>query len=145
MNTPAYLGLSILEPSKAVIYEFWYDCVKPKYGEKAKLCYLDTDSFFEYIKTDDIYKSIVEDVKIRFHTSSYELEKPLPKGKNKEAIDLIKDELGEKTMTKFIRLKAKTYSYLIDYGSGNKKLNVEKFCKKRNKKKKLNLKIIKTV
>ena len=51
MNTPAYLGLSILEPSKAVIYEFWYDCVKPKYGEKAKLCYMDTDSFFVYMYT----------------------------------------------------------------------------------------------
>ena len=79
-----------------------------------------------YIKTDDIYKSIVEDVKIRFHTSNYELEKPLSKGKNKETIDLIKDELGEKTMTKLIRLRAKTYSYLIDYGTGNKKQNVEK-------------------
>ena len=51
MNTPVYLGLSILEPSKAVIYEFWYDCVKPKYGEKAKLSYMDTDSFFVYMYT----------------------------------------------------------------------------------------------
>ena len=55
MNRPVYLGLSILEISKTVIYEFWYDYVKLKYGEKAKLCYMDTDSFIVYIKTDDIY------------------------------------------------------------------------------------------
>ena len=56
MNKPVYLGLSILELSKILMYEFWYDYVKLKYGEKVKLCYMDTDSFIAYIKTDDIYK-----------------------------------------------------------------------------------------
>ena len=51
MNKPVHLGLSILELSKILMYEFWYDYVKPKYGEKAKLCYMDTDSFIVYIKT----------------------------------------------------------------------------------------------
>ena len=55
MNRPVYLGLSILKISKTVIYEFWYDYVKLKYEEKAKLCFVDTDSFIAYIKTDDIY------------------------------------------------------------------------------------------
>ena len=50
MNKPMYLGLSILELSKILMYEFWYDYVKPKYGEKAKLCYMDTESFIVYIK-----------------------------------------------------------------------------------------------
>ena len=54
MNKPIYLGLSILELSKTVMNEFWYAYVKPRYGEKAKLCYIDTDSFIVYIKTDDI-------------------------------------------------------------------------------------------
>ena len=58
MNKSVYLGLSILELSKILMYEFWYDYVKPKYGEKAKLCYMDTDSFIVYIKTDGIYKNI---------------------------------------------------------------------------------------
>ena len=71
MNKPVHLGLSILELSKILMYEFWYDYVKPKYGEKAKLCYMDTDSFIVYIKTDDIYKDIAEDVKTSFDTSSY--------------------------------------------------------------------------
>ena len=56
------------------MYEFWYDYVKPKYDQKAKLCYMDTNSFIVYIKTDDIYKDIAEDVEIRFHTSNYEVE-----------------------------------------------------------------------
>ena len=62
MNKPVYLGFSILELSKILTYEFWYDYLKPKYGEKAKLYYTDTDSFIVYIKTVDIYKDLVEDV-----------------------------------------------------------------------------------
>ena len=55
MNKPVYLYLSVLEISKIVMYEFWYDYIKPKYGEKVKLCYMDTDSFTVYIKSEDIY------------------------------------------------------------------------------------------
>ena len=61
------------------MYEFWYDFVKPKYGEKAKLYYMDTESFIVYIKTDDIYKDIAEDVETRFDVSNYELDRPLTK------------------------------------------------------------------
>ena len=68
MNKPVYLGLSILDLSKTVIYEFWYDYVKPKYGENAKLCYMDTDSFIVHVKTDDIYKDIAKDAEARFDT-----------------------------------------------------------------------------
>ena len=53
MNKPIYLGLSILEISKILMYEFWYDYMKPKYGDNVKLCYMDTDSFIIYIKTED--------------------------------------------------------------------------------------------
>ena len=82
MNKLVFFRASILELSKIVIYEFWYGYVKPKYGEKVKVCYMDTDSFILYIKTDDIYKVIAEDVETRFDTSNYELNRPLPKGKN---------------------------------------------------------------
>ena len=128
MNKPVCLGLSVLELSKILRYEFWYDFVKPKYGEKAKLCYMDTDSFIAYIKTNDIYKDIAKDVETRFDTSNYELERPLPKGKYKKVIGLMKDELGEKLMTKFVGLKVKTYSYLIDDGSDDKKAKRTKKC-----------------
>ena len=66
----------MLELSIVLMYEFWYDYVIPKYGEKAKLCYMDTDSFIVYIKTDDIHKDLAEDVETRFDTSNYELERP---------------------------------------------------------------------
>ena len=71
MNKFVYLGLSILKLSKILMYEFWYDYVQPKYGEKANLCYIDTDSFIAYIKTNYIYKDIPEDVETRFNTFEF--------------------------------------------------------------------------
>ena len=68
MNKPVYLGLSILELSEILMYEFSYDYAKPNNDEKAKLCYMDTDSLIVYIKADDIYKDIAEDVETRFDT-----------------------------------------------------------------------------
>ena len=71
MNKPVYLGLSILDLSKTVIYEFWYDYVKPKYVENKKLCYMDTDSLIAHVKIDDIYKDIAKDVEKTFDTSNF--------------------------------------------------------------------------
>ena len=111
MNKSVYLGLclSILDLGKTVMYEFWHDYVKPKYGENAKLCYIDKGSFIVHMKINDIYKDIVEDVWTRFDTSNFELDRALPKGKNKKVIGLMKDELGRKVMIKFVALTAKTY------------------------------------
>ena len=74
MNEPVYLRLSILQLSKILMYHFWYDYVKPKYHKKTKLCCVNTDSFIVYIKTDDFYQDIAEDVETRFGTSDWELE-----------------------------------------------------------------------
>ena len=132
----------INKTGKILMYEVWYHHVKPKYGEKAKLTYMDTDSFTVYIKTDDIYKDIAEVVETRFGTLNYELDRPLPRGKDKKVIALMKDELVGKITAKFVVLKAKTYSYLIDDSSGDKKAKGAKNCViKQN----LNLKIIKTI
>ena len=94
---------------------------------------MDTDSFIVYIKTDDIYKDIAEDVGTKFDTSNYKLEcnyieRPLPKGKNKRVIGLMKYELGGKIMTKFVGLRVKNYSYLIDDGGEDKKAKSTKKC-----------------
>ena len=78
MNKPVFLGLSILELNKIVMYEFWQDHVKAKYGVKAKSCYMDTGSFIVHLKTDDIYEDIAENVEARFDTSNYELNRRLP-------------------------------------------------------------------
>ena len=97
-----------------------------------------------YIKTDDIYKQIAEDVHIetKLYSSNYELDRRLPKGTNKKVTGLTKDELGGKIMTKFVGLRAETYSYLIDDGSENKKAKDTKIVLQKEV---LNLKIIKTV
>ena len=108
MNKRVYLGLSILNSSKTAIYEFWYDYIKPKYGEKVKLCYVDTGCFIVHVKTEDIYKDIAEDVETRFDTSNVEIDRPLPMGKNEKVIGLI-------------WLRAKTYSYLKDNSDEDKK------------------------
>ena len=98
MNKPVYFGLSILDLSKTVMHRFWIGYVKPKIGENAKLCYVDTDSLVVHVKTDDIYKYIAEDVETRFDTSNFELDRPLPKLKNEKVIGLMKDQLGGQIM-----------------------------------------------
>ena len=91
MNKPVYLGLSISDLSKTVMYEFWYDYVKLKYGENTKLCYMDIDSFIVYVKTDNIYKDIAKDVEARFVTSNFEIDRSFATGKNKKVIGLMKE------------------------------------------------------
>ena len=98
MNKPVHPELSILELGKRVVHELWHDYVKPKYGEKAKLCYMDTGSFIVYIKTDDIYKNISEDVKARLDTSNYELDRHCQKEKPKGLLAYWKMNYAEKAM-----------------------------------------------
>ena len=94
MNNSVYLGLSILALSKTVIYGFWYDYLKPKYGENVKLCYSDTDSIIVYVKTDHVHKHIAEDV----DTLNYEVDKPWAKGKSEKVIGIMKDGFGGQTL-----------------------------------------------
>ena len=110
MNKPVYIGLPILEISKTLMYEIWYDYKKPKHSDNVKLCYMDTDSFIMHIKTEYFYKDIANDVEKRFDASNYQVNRPLPTGKNKKVIGVMKDELGEKT-----------HSYLMDDGGNDKK------------------------
>ena len=146
MSKPIYLGLSILEISKILMYEFWYDYMKPKYNDNVRLCYMDTDSFVMHIKTNDFYTDIASDVENRFDTSNYEVNtseptaepsslersalarRPLPTGKNKKVIGLMKDELGGKIITEFVTLRPKTYSFLTDDGKEDKKAKGRKKC-----------------
>ena len=110
------------------MYEFWYDYMKPQYNDNVKLCYMDTDSFIRHIKTEDFYKDIANGVEKIFDTSNYEVNRPLPTGKNKKVIGLMKDELGGKIMAEFVALRPKTYSYLMDDGGNDKKAKGTKKC-----------------
>ena len=110
MKKPVYLGQAILDLSKTIMYEFHYDYMKKKYNEvDLKLLCMDTDSLVYNIKTEDFYKDIAEDVETRFDTSGYKLDKPLPIGKNKKVIGLMKE---------FISLRPKMYSYRVDDNGG---------------------------
>ena len=90
MNKPVYLGMSILDISKMVKYKFWYNYIKPKYGDRAKLCYTDTDSFTIHIITEDFFEDIADNVKKWFDTSNYDEndKSPLPIGKKKRVYEL---------------------------------------------------------
>ena len=118
MNKPIYLGMSILDISKTLMYRFWYDYIKPKYQDKAKLCYKDTDCNVIYIKTDNFDKW--------FDTSNYSKDdnRPIIIDDNRLEIkktSLFKDELGGKIMKEFVGLRAKIWAYLMDDDSEHKK------------------------
>ena len=125
MNKPVYLGQAILDLSKIIMYEFHYDYILPKYGENIKLCYMDTDSYVYDIKTEDFYRDIAGDVEARFDTSGYK-DRPLPVGKNKKVIALMKDELGGEVMKEFISLRPKMYSYRVGNAEPKKCKGIKK-------------------
>ena len=131
MNKPVHLRQTILDISKKLMYECHYDYMRPRYGSKVKLCYMDTDSFVYEIETEDFYWDIAKDVEKRFDTSGYSKDdnRPLPIGKNKKVIGLMKDELGGKIMTEFVALRAKMYTYRkIDKGVEEKRCKGTKKC-----------------
>ena len=121
MNKCIYLDMSILDISKTRMYEFWYDYVKPKYQDKAKLCCMETESFSIHISTKDFYEYFANDAKGWFDTSNYDNNRPLPIGKSKRVIGLFKDKLGGKIMIEFVMLTAKTYACLMDDDNEYKK------------------------
>ena len=114
MNKPVYLRMSILDISKTLMYKFWYDYIKPKYGNRVKLCYTDTDSIIAHIMSVDFYRDIADDVEKWFDTSNYDEndKRPPTIGNNKKVYGF--SFLGGKTMKEFVALKAKTYAYLTD-------------------------------
>ena len=123
MNKPVYLGMSILDLSKITMYDFHYRYIKPKYGNKAKLLFTDTDSFLYEIETEDFYKDISGDVKDKFDTSNYPENHPsgIPAGLNNKALGMFKDEEGGKIINEFVGLRAKLYSYKMDEGKEKKR------------------------
>ena len=110
---------------------FWYDYVKPKYGKNAKLYYMDTYSFIVFVKADGICNNIAENAETRFDTSNFEIDRPLPKGKNKKVTGLMKNELVEQIMKEFAGLRTKAYSYLKENNDEDKKQKVQKNVIKR--------------
>ena len=117
-DKPVYLGMCILELSKTLMFDFHYNYVKKKYGDKAKLLFTDTDSLMYEIQTKDFYEDIKGDVKDRFDTSNYPSNHPsgIPTGCNKKVPGMFKDEAGGKIIDEFVGLRAKLYSYKMFEG-----------------------------
>ena len=122
-NKPVYLGMCILDLSKTLMYDFHYNYIKQKYGDKAKLLFTDTDSLMYEIQTEDFYNDISADVENRFDTSDYPKNHPsgIPSGFNKKVIGMFKDEVGGKVIDEFVGLRAKLYSYKMLEGKESKK------------------------
>ena len=112
-NKPVYLGMYILDSSKNLMYDFHYNYIKKKYGDRAKLLFTDTDSLIYEIQTEDFYKDISADVKRRFDTSDYppNHSSGIPSGFNKKVLGMFKDEAVGEVIDEFVGLRAKLYSY----------------------------------
>ena len=122
-DKPVYLGMCILDLSKTLMYDFHYNYIKQKYGDKAKLLLTDTDSLMYEIQTEDLYKDISGDVKNRFDTSGYppDHSSGIPSGFNKKVLGMFKDEVNGNVIDEFVGLRAKLYSYKMFEGEESKK------------------------
>ena len=122
-DKPVYLGMCILDLSKTLMYDFHYNYIKKKYGDKAKLLLTDTDSLMYEIQTEDFYKDINKDVKDRFDTSDYPFDHPsgILSGINKKVLGMFKDEANGDIIDEFVGLRAKLYSYKMFEGEESKK------------------------
>ena len=122
-DKPVYLGMCILDLSKTLMYDFHYNYIKQKYGDKAKLLLTDTDSLMYEIQTEDFYKDINENVKDRFDTSGYPPDHPsgISSGFNKKVLGMFKDEVNGNVIVEFVGLRAKLYSYKMFEGEESKK------------------------
>ena len=119
LNRPAYVGMCVLDLSKTLMYDFHYNYIKDKYGDKAKLLFTDTDSLMYEIQTEDVYKDLFVD-KEKFDNSDYPKDSPFYFGDNKKVIGKFKDEATGIPIIEFVGLKSKMYSYIKDNGDGNK-------------------------
>ena len=122
-DKPVFCGMAILDLSKTLMYDFHYNYIKKKYGDKAKLLFTDTDSLMYEIETEDFYKDIAADVEEKFDTSNFPKDhiSKIPTGCNKKVVGMMKDEAGGKIIEEFVGLRAKLYSYKILEGKEEKK------------------------
>ena len=119
-DKPVYLGMCILDLSKTLMFEFHYDYIRRKYGDRAKLLFTDTDSFAYEIKTDDFYADIANDIESKFDTSEFDKNHPaissvgFKVGVNKKVIGMFKNEALGKQIEEFVGLRPKSYSYKLN-------------------------------
>ena len=124
LNKPIYVGMSVLDLSKHLMYNFYYNNLKKTYCDKIKLLYTDTDSVIIHVQTEDIYQDIAQNLD-NYDTSNYQPNHPLFSNTNKKIIGKFKDELGGQLLTEFIGIRPKMYSY-VGEESGKRAKGVKK-------------------
>ena len=124
LNKPIYVGMSVLDLSKHLMYSFYYNNIKTKYTDQVHLCYTDTDSIILHVQTEDIYRDMQANLS-DYDTSNYPADHPLFSNANKKVIGKFKDELGGKLMTEFVGIRPKMYSYTGE-DSGKRAKGVKK-------------------
>ncbi|XP_031549115.1 uncharacterized protein LOC116286691 [Actinia tenebrosa] len=131
LNKPVYTGFTVLDLSKLLMYEFYYDKLRPKYGDRCHLLYTDTDSLILEVQTEDIYEDCLEDID-EYDTSGYPKEHFLYSAKNKKVIGKMKDEMSGKPIVEYVGLKPKMYSVLKLDGVEKKAKGVKKYVVKKD-------------
>ena len=124
LNKPIYVGMSVLDLSKHLMYDFYYNHLKKTYGENVRLLYTDTDSLIIHVTTEDIYADMMKHADL-YDTSNYSPDHQLFSDTNKKVIGKFKDELGGKVLTEFIGIRPKMYSY-VGEDSGKRAKGVKK-------------------
>ena len=113
LNKPIYLGQAILDISKTLMYDFHYDYMRSKYGDKARLLFTDTDSLCYEVTTDDFYDDIRDDVPAWFDMSAYPADHPAELPRFNKVIGFMKDEASGQQIEEFVGLRSKLYAYKI--------------------------------
>lgn len=111
LNKPVYVGQAVLDLSKLHMYDFWYSHIKKLYGEKAQLCYTDTDSFSLHVETENIYDDMRAHADL-YDLSDYSKDHPCYSTENKKVVGKFKDECCGRHIAKFVGLRPKMYSIL---------------------------------
>ena len=119
--------MTILDTSKLLMYDFYYNHLKARYGEKCELIYTDTDSLILDIQTEDVYKDMKEQLWL-YDTSNYPKDHPLYDSKNKKVLDKMKDECGGEPIEEVLALRPKMYSIKKAWSSIKKAKGVKKKC-----------------
>ncbi len=118
INKPFYVGFTVLELSKLLMYRFHYDYIKEKFGDKAELLFTDTDSLMYLIKDENMYQEFFKDRLKYFDFSEYPTNNPLFDCTNKKVVGFFKDEAKGQIITEFVGLRPKMYSYLVYNAKG---------------------------
>ncbi|MEW8190510.1 MAG: hypothetical protein AB2766_14525, partial [Candidatus Thiodiazotropha endolucinida] len=120
LNRPVYVGMSILDLSKHLMYDFYYNQLKTQYGESCQLLYTDTDSLLLEIETEDVYKDMAQNQTL-YDTSDYPQDHPLYSSANKKVLGKLKDECAGRAIAEYVGLRPKMYSILEAGGKNTKK------------------------